>query len=543
VKKTGIYLTSLLLLSSFLAAFEPANLEHLGEKLKQHVKFLGADSLKGRAVGTAGEQKAAEYIATQLEKAGALPAAADDSFFQPFPLHSSRPLSSSQLSIFYNNDEKFLLLDQDYLLYSSGAQTFIPKPIPIVFAGHGIVAPEYDYNDYNNLDVRDKIVVFLAGEPISDDPDYFHGSLRTIYSNLETKNRIAIARGARGTILLPNIYDSYDPAWQHRLVEYSFDAVTLPYKVSQNFSLILNPKAAFILFEGSGHTLEEIYNLYLEHRLGSFALQTRLSFRGQFQEHDFFSQNVIAKISGTRRRPAKKSIVLVAHYDHLGVGKSVKNDSIYNGVVDNALGVAAVLTLAELLKTHPLKHSVLFLLVSGEEKGVLGSKYYIQHPVVPHYQTLCAVNIDGLAIFDRFQSIVGIGGELSTLGEILLKTAHSNGLFMDSIASQFLSDESFIRSDQIAFARAGIPSVLVMDGLEYENYNRDEALQKHIAWMRDHYHMPFDDLYQPINWQAAAQHVELLFRFLQTIDHSATPVWYPGTMFKNARLQSIAEKR
>ncbi len=272
----------------------------------------------------------------------------------------------------------------------------------------------------------------------------------------------------------------------------------------------------------------------------------RLSFRGNFSEREFWGRNVIGILPGKHPEMKDSYVIVTAHYDHLGIGEPVKGDSIYNGVFDNAAGVSACLEMARVVseENRPPQRSILFIFVTGEEQGVLGSRYYIDHPIVPLYKSVAAINIDGLAFFDTFNDIVGIGSELSTLGKRLEAVASGLNLKVSSIPSQFLRTESFARSDQIAFAQAGIPSLLTMDGLDYRHMTRDQALDKTLHWMKNVYHTPFDDLSQSMNVQAAVQHTRLLTALIWTLaDHPDRPQWKSGSPFLNAQLQNQAEKR
>ncbi len=512
------------------------------ENIRQHTATLGSDFFRGRATGTRGEQLAAEYIRDELKKAGVEPGLRQN-YFQHIPLHGSTPLPSSVLTLYLQDRELPFRLGDDYVLYNSGEQTFVPKPLPLVFVGYGIVAPEFDYNDYQSIDVQEKIVVFLAGEPASDDPDYFHGASPTIYSYAEAKERLAISRGARGSILIPNPQEMFND-WESRQRQFSFEDVTLAYSVTGHLSLMMNPLSAELLFEQAPYSFQQTLDMHNQRSIKSFDLNSKLSFRGQFNERDFLSQNVIGRISGTDHHLNDTYVLVTAHYDHLGIGTPVDGDSIYNGVVDNAIGVAAVLEMARVLQTFPPKRSVLFLFVTGEEKGVLGSTYYIDNPVVPHYKSVAHLNVDGLAIFDTFRDIIGFGSEYSTLGTSLERIAEQLGLYVGSLPQRFSRLESFARSDQIVFAKVGIPAILIMDGVDYEHMAPSMGGKQHLSWMQTYYHSPFDDLNQPLHWKATLQHCRVLCAFALEIANNPTPpAWLPGTSYATARLQSIAEKR
>jgi hypothetical protein len=460
-------------------------------------------------------------------------------------MHGSIPLPESELLLISNGKPQRLELDQDYLLYKSGAQTFIPQPAQSVFVGYGIIAPEFDYNDYQNLDVSGKIVVLLSGEPFSTDPNYFDGINPSIYSYPESKQRIAISRGALGSIIIPNPNQStkdWDD-WQH---EFAFEDINLAYSVTGQLSLMLNPRKAPLLFRNSPVSFTELVEQEANHSLKSFALETKFSFWGEFISRDFLGKNVVGLLEGTDPFLKNSYVLLSAHFDHLGVGPKTKNDSIYNGVFDNAVGVAALLEITRVLTSSPekTKRSIIFLFVTGEEKGLLGSTYYTDHPLRPLYKTIANINIDGIAMFDTFNEIVGIGAELSTLESMLEDVSVKLGLAVSSNYLEFYGAEAFYRSDQIAFAKAGIPSILISEGISYKNITHEEGIKLHQNWFEKIYHSPFDDLNQPMNFDAVLQHCNLLLSFCKYLsNHSKEPQWKPGTHYTNARLRSIAEKR
>jgi Zn-dependent M28 family amino/carboxypeptidase len=533
--------------SEHLNATARAALGHISaQSLYRHLAVLGSDSLEGRGTGTRGGELAAAYITKELRKCGIKPAGDGDSYYQQIPLHGSKPLASSSFQFFTPNGQFQLALTSDYLLYNTGAQTFIPKPAPLMFVGYGIAAPEFAYNDYQALNVEGKIVVFLSGEPASADPSYFDGALPTLHSFPEIKQKIALARGAAGSIMIPTPQSGPGGDWRYWQQEFAFEDVSLPYFVAGNLSVVMNPQAAQRLFNDAPYSLQQIFAMAATNSLRSFQLPALATFRGSFQQRDFLAANVIGMLEGSDPELKNSYVVVSAHYDHLGIGPAVAADSIYNGVFDNAAGVAAVLEMAKAFAAMPEKpkRSLIFLFTTGEEKGLLGSTYYVENPVVPLYKTIANLNVDGLAMFDTFNDVVGVGAELSTLDELLQQVARELDLSVSPIPAPFANSPAFARSDQIAFAKAGIPALLIMEGTNYRNTPREVGLRRLIEWGRRIYHTPFDDLAQPINLKAAQQHSQILFAFCCMLANvNAAPQWKKGAPYINPRLQSIAEKR
>lgn len=546
-----LLLISKILLLFFTVGLYAQNLESgmeiiSAKELKKHLKYLGSDLFAGRGTGELGGELAAKYLALQFKEIGLEPIGDNNTYYQYVPLHGSKAEKSSELYVYSDGNNFRLNLEKDFLMLNTGEQTYLPLPVPLVFVGYGIIAPEYDYNDYQSIDVEGKVAVMLAGEPTSDRKNFFDGKASTVYSYPESKERLAISRGARGIIIIPNPLDHDFKPWEQLKIQYSFEDVKLAYSITNNFSVILNHKIAGILFKDSEANFKEIIKMHAENKIRSFPLKTKLSFKGEFEKRDFVSPNLVGLIRGSDKDLRDEYLIISAHYDHLGIGMPQKGDSVYNGVLDNAIGTSAVLEIAKGLKKIEgnLKRSVLFLLVTGEEKGLLGSQYYLDHPLVPLYKTIANINIDGLAFIDDFNSIIGIGNEFSTLEEFFRITAYQMNLKITDVPPQFKNWEAFNRSDQIAFAKAGIPSILTLDGPDYVSYKREEAINKIIYYNQQIYHSPFDDLNIKIDDNASKKHMEFIFRMsYDLLQSDEKPEWNEGVPFINARLRSIAEKR
>lgn len=511
------------------------------------VEFLGADELRGRATGTPGADRAAADLARRLQADGLEPLGDDGGWFQRFPLHGARPRRECRLDLRDAHGRRALALGEDYVLVSTGEGTHLPKWTPMVFAGYGVVAPEYDYDDYGSVDVRGKIVVLLPGEPwAAGEPGYFEGDRPTRHSLPEWKRRQALARGACGTVTLPLPREEPFVRWVDRQRIYAFENVVQLIDLPRSFDAIVTEELAEWLLEGSPHSLGQVLDMDARGAMRSFLLDRELRFEGSFQERDFMAANVVGGIRGSDPLLRDEWVLVSAHYDHLGLGLPVRGDSLYNGVVDNAIGCAATLEIARVLAgvDPPPRRSVAFLFTVGEEKGLLGARRWCEQPAFPLSATIANVNVDGLAIFDRFRQVVGVGAELSTLGRHLDGVAAALDLEAVPVPAVFSRADVFWRSDQLAFARAGIPSILVMEGLEYEHLSRIEGVQSFIAWGQQRYHLPSDDLSQPIDREAAVQHTQVLLALVGALgDTFAPPQWRRSSPYASARLRSLAEGR
>jgi len=315
---------------------------------------------------------------------------------------------------------------------------------------------------------------------------------------------------------------------------------------STTFDIIINPNIADILFTGSNFSLDEILQMKLTHKLTTFPLHGKLTFQGKVKQRDFVSPNIIGILEGQEPDLKDSYVLVTAHYDHLGIGPAVKGDSIYNGVSDNAAGVSALLELARVFSAPDIyrKRSVIFALLTCEEFGMLGSEYYIQNPVEPLYKTIANINIDGIASFDNFKSIVVLGKEFSSLSSLVYNVANRQGLRIEEIPKEFRSDNSFAKSDQFNFAKAGIPSALILDGIDFENLKPEEGIKRFLDYSINIYHSPFDDLNQSINFDASMQHIKLLYEVInELVNSEKEPEWNDNSPFKHARILSKAKRK
>ncbi|MGH1362547.1 MAG: M28 family peptidase [Calditrichia bacterium] len=533
-------LVFILVSASLMSGKEPSGLSI--PLFRQHLDVLGSDRLNGRGTGTEGELMAARYIAQMLRNSGVKAGVGDDNYFQLIPMQGSRISAESKLTVHFSDIKVDLLLQKDYLVDNAGGLDFFAQPVEMVFVGYGIVAPEFDYSDYQGIDIRGKIAVYLDGEPESDDESFFFGNMRTIYSYPEAKQRIAQSRGALATILIPAKSDEQNWAkWQR---SFGFEEVKLAYSAAEILSLIVPANVAGTFFREAGFSLQEAFDFKARGDMRSFPLNSSLHFSGEFSRREFNARNVAGMIPGRNSRLRDEFLLLSAHYDHLGVGSAIDGDSIYNGVFDNAAGVAAVLELARLFAENPPEKSVLFLFVTGEERGLLGSSYYVDHPIVPLFKTIANVNVDGISMFEQLREVLGVGSGLSSLSDYLMASAHAMDMSVGSIPDGFSILENFARSDQISFARAGVPAILVVEGNKYVSTPDVDAVRRMQTWAQTIYHTPFDDLSQSVNYAAVEQHVLLLEHLCRALTNSKEPiVWNSDVRYRVERYRTRAERR
>ncbi len=541
-----------LIIISFTYSNElPKNLQQLIQsidtnKINEYINYLASDQLEGRGTGAIGGELAAKYLAEQFRKLNVKPAGSLNSYFQYIPMISSKLTEESSLKIYIDDIEYELEAKRDYFTFRTGEQTFLPKPVPLVFAGYCIVAPEYDYNDFQKIDVEGKIVICIGGEPKSNDPKFFNGPNFTIHSLPEKKYLNALSRGAKGFIYIPNFPDDLYFSWKSISKTHAFEDISLAYTPASNFGIILDPDIADILFENTPYTFNEIKNLHNNNKIYSFDLKVLLSFSGKFIERTFVASNIIGIIEGKGKSAKNEYIIVSAHYDHLGIGPAINGDSIYNGALDNAIGVAALLEIARLLNQiqDKIQRTIIFILLTGEEKGLLGSTYYIDHPIVPLHKTIANINIDGISFIDEVNSFIAIGKEYSNLGKILENILKSLNLNLTDLPSEYIQSISFLQSDHYAFAKAGIPSILIIESTDYKNIDHKIGFEKFYNYVTNIYHSPKDDLNQQINYNAVTQHIKVILSLIYYLATDNTKIeWFQDSPFLKYRLRTRAENK
>lgn len=509
-------------------------------KFNTYYHKLANDEFEGRGVGSRGCKSAANYLSKSATKIGLTPIGQNGTFFQPVPMHSSLALPESDLTLHFPDTTLRLELFSDYFIFNTARNYLIPKPLDIVFVAYGITAPEYNYDDYAGLDVAGKIVMFIGGEPNDPSSSIFNGQARSVYSYRETKQRIAMSHGAVACIYIPTAEEYSELWWSSIRNSFEFEYTTLSYSAGENLFLFLNPTILDNILSVNGSSIHKLHEQAAKNKLKSMKLKTKLNFKGQYRNRDFLSQNVIGMIKGNDDSLANEYIIISAHYDHLGIGTAIDGDSIYNGALDNAMGCAAIMELSRrLVANKPNRRSIVFVWLTGEESGLLGSRYYCDYPIVPLSKTIANINVDGLAFIDKFRSIIPIGGNYSNIGDIIKNTADSMGIIVEGFPDGFQEDEAFSRSDQVAFANAGIPSVLIMDGVNYENITEEQGLFILQDYLKNVYHTPFDDLNFPVNYNAIEQHIEILYELIINMANTDNiPQWNKDSEYYQRAMQN-----
>jgi Zn-dependent M28 family amino/carboxypeptidase len=516
------------LVASLLAA-QPAPKPFDGQTWWNHVKVLADDNMEGRETGSAGLRKAQAYIVAQLTQAGLQPAGTQG-FYQPVKL-IQREIDEKGSSVALVRDGKAepLVLGEDAFFNTRVELAAGEVTAPLVFAGYGLRIPEKGFDDFAGLDLHGKVVVFLAGSP-ADVP----GPLSAHYQTPGERWKALKAAGAIGVVSIPNPA-SMDIPWSRMSLNRAHPSMDLAAPefnetAGLEMSLLFNPAQAEKLFAGSGHTFAEIAALGKDRKpLPRFPLTAALKAHASVKRTEVESANVVAKLPGTD--PALKSevVVLSAHVDHVGIGAPIDGDRIYNGAMDDGSGSALLLDLGTHLAAASEKprRSILFLFVTAEEKGLLGSKYFAAHPTVDAKAIVADVNVDMFLPIVPLKVLKVEGLAESDLGDRAAAIAQSLGV--KPIADPEPLRNGFIRSDQYSFIRHGVPA-LKMD-VGFELGTPEQKIFK--DWLTKRYHAPSDDLSQPVDLGAAALYEEITRRLLLDVANTdKRPAWKPDSFFR-----------
>ena len=500
-----------------------------GDSWWAHVKVLADDNMEGRETGSEGLRKAEAYAADQLAKAGLQPAGTKG-FYQAIKFVQRQiDEKNSSAALVRNGKAEPLTLGEDAYFGTRVEASEGEVTAPLVFVGNGLKVPEKNYDDLAGLDLRRKIVVYLAGSP-----DEIPGALAAHFGSLAERWKTLRSAGVIGVIAIPNPA-SMDIPWSRMSLNRAHPSMDLAdpefNEISGlQLSLTFNPANAEKLFAGSGHTFAEIAALGKDRKvLPHFPLAVSLKARATIKQTQLESANLVAKLPGTDPVLKNEYVVLSAHIDHLGIGEPVNGDRIYNGAMDDGSGTALVLDMAENFKAHPerLRRSILFVLVTAEEKGLLGSKYFVAHPTVETKSMVADINIDMFLPILPPKVLRTQGLEESDLGDWAATIEKS--LDVRPIPDLEPQRNLFVRSDQYNFIRHGIPAIK----LDYSAEPGTPEAKVFKDWLTQRYHAPSDDLNQPVDLRAAAVYEEIVRQLMmQVANADARPAWKPDSFFR-----------
>lgn len=515
------------------------------QNVKAHMAFLASDLLQGREAGSPGFDIAANYVASQFAQLGLKPAGADGTYFQAVPMIAVRPADEGRFVVKdADGAEVPLVFGQDVMVGRPVGPAERKVSAPLVFVGFGVVAPEHRRDDYRGLNVKGKIVVVLNGAPAS-----FQTEERAYYANGRTKRAQAAAHGAVGMISLSLPSDERRRAFAEGRRSWQSWAMTWrrpdgsPNDVAVNTPQLgaVSVQGAEKLFAGARKTYAEVAEA-AEKPKGDpprFPLATALDVTLRTESKVIESRNVAGLIEGSDPRLKDEVVVLSAHLDHIGVTPPVKDDGINNGALDNAAGVATTLEVARtfLESGQRPRRSILFLTVTGEEKGLLGAEYFARNPTVGRDNIVANVDLDMPILFYDFTDVIAFGSDRSGIGPAVRRAAARMGV---TLSPDPLPEEGlFTRSDHYRFVEVGVPSVFLMTGFQ----NGGE--EKFRGFLSGCYHRPCDDLSQPIDYAAGAKFAALNYEITRELaDGDVRPLWNKGDFFggKFAPPQLIADR-
>jgi len=508
------------------------------ERIKAAVAFLASDRLEGRGPGTRGEFLTTEYLADEFKKAGLKPLGNRGTYFQPVPLVRvvTDPKSTLQA---VKGDTVLSIPCEEGFSGTSQTQTALEAfDAEAVFVGHGITAPEFGWDDYQDVDVKGKVVVLFTNEPPSTDPKFFGGTALTYYGRWTFKFEEAARRGAKACFIIHT----------RETAGYPY-AVVRPLDGAQ---LIRDPRQPALAFAGwlaidagekllnlSGRTVEGALKEADTKGFKPYALGVKLKGNMPTRVEKMITNNVVGIAEGSDPALKSEAVIFTAHWDHLGVGRAVLGDAIYNGAADNATGCALLLELARAwcAQTPRPKRSAIFLAVTAEEKGLLGSKYYARQPLVPLGKTALNLNFDMILPLGVPESVVVNGADRTTAWPLVQAAAAKHRLEIEPDQRAHLG--VFYRSDHFSMAQAGVPAFSVATGMKIKGKPKDFASKAMREFNDQAYHSPQDEM-KP-EWDFAG--FVVLARFALDVARDAAnaerlPTWNPGDEFRPAREKS-----
>ena len=505
--------------------------------LSQYLSVIAADSLAGRKPFTSGETKTINYLKNEFEKLGLEPGNGD-SYFQEVPMVEIKSVPEAKMVLKGQSGSLDLTYLTDFVAGSRRLKDQVNiTNSPLVFAGFGIVAPEYGWNDYKDLDVKGKTVVVMINDPGFADATLFKGKNMTYYGRWTYKFEEASRQGATGILIIHDTEPAAYPwsvvrsGWSKSKLNLQSEDNGMNRTVVEGWISLDKAKALFKLAGQSDGLMESAKKKGF--KAVDLGLTTSLAIKNKIKKS--LSYNVLAKVSGDKHRD--EAIIYSAHWDHLGIGEKVKGDSIYNGAVDNATGVASLLELAAAFKKLPKKpgRTILFISYTAEEQGLLGSEYYAKHPVFPLVKTVANINMDMMGIAGKTKDIVVYGFGQSELEDYASTSAKKQGRVVvpDPVPSSGL----YYRSDHFNLAKVGVPSLFTGSGVDNVKNGRAWGLKQVADFTKFRYHSPQDN-FDANTWDLSGivEDVRLVFDLGYRLSNEASyPKWKEGSEFKSIR--------
>jgi Zn-dependent M28 family amino/carboxypeptidase len=514
--------------------------------LLAHIKVLASDEFEGRAPGTKGEELSVKYISDEFKKIGLKPGNPDGTYTQEVPLAGIN--SEPRMSFTIGDKTIDLKYLDDFVASSARLQPEIKvDKSDVVFVGYGIVAPEYGWDDYKDVDVRGKTLLMLIGDPpIPDSKDpskldekMFKGKAMTYYGRWTYKYEIAAQKGAVAAII---VHETQPAAYPWQVVRSSWGKENFELdNPNKNMDAVsarswITLDVAKKIVADCGQDFDALKKTAIAKDFRPIALTAKANIQIKQQIREFKSHNVIGTLEGSDPKLRDEHVIYTAHWDHLGRHPELQGDQIFNGAIDNASGVASVIQIAAaFMKVNPPpKRSVLFMATTAEEAGLLGAKFYAEHPLYPLEKMLADINIDGVNPWGKTHDLEDLTNVNSTLDDLLGRAAARQGRVMKPNSEP--EKGGFYRVDSFEFAKAGVPVLHAARGIEIIGKPPEYGKQKRDEFVAKHYHQPSDEVDPGWDLSGAVQDVQLLFEVgYQVANGDKFPEWKAGSEFKAKR--------
>ncbi|HEU0013275.1 MAG TPA: M28 family peptidase [Longimicrobium sp.] len=505
-------------------------------EIDAHLRFLSSDLLEGRAPATRGGRLTAEYIASQLRESGVEPGVGD-SYFQRVPIDIVGADPATIRVAAGGRATRTLRYPEDVVVWAGSAAESSAADAEIVFVGYGSAAPEYRWDDFKGVDVRGKVLMVLVNDPPApaNEPNHFGGRAMTYYGRWTYKFEEAERRGAAGMLIVHTTEAAGYP-WHTVVGSWAKEQRMLPRDANLPAPLAfrgwITDSIAGVLLRDAGLDLAELRRRATQRtfRPVPTGITLNAAFRNRVQHLE--SENVVGVVRGSDPALAGQYVAFSGHWDHLGIGPAVRGDSIYNGALDNASGIADLLAMARVASQGPRpKRSLLFVFVTAEESGLLGSEFFARNPTVPIASIVANLNIDGGNILGRSTDFRLLGENKSTLGPLFQRLIAPRGWVTSP--DEHPERGYFYRSDHFSFAKAGIPAVSIAAGTRYEGRPPEWGLQQEEQYTANCYHQPCDEYRADLDLRGAAQLAELVLDFALALANADTlPEWNADAEFR-----------
>lgn len=542
MKKTTIIFMGIIISSLFFSCSDYKNAESTinAEDMTRIVSEFASDEYQGRKPFTIGEEKAVAFLEREYKRIGLKPAN-NGSYIQEVPMVEVTDIPNERMKIKLRNAIIELKYKDDFVAFSKQLVDEIKiKNSSLIFAGYGIVAPEYNWNDYKGINVKGKTVVVLVNDPGfgTDNKDFFKGNEMTYYGRWTYKFEEAARQGAKG-ILIIHEAKSAGYAWSVVLNGAIQPKLYLQTE-DNNMSMCalegwLTLNAANELFSLAGYNLSELKEKAKKPGFKAINIRSRLNINIQSSHKLATSKNVIGILPGKDR--ADEVIIYSAHWDHLGIGPVVNGDSIYNGAVDNGTSISWMLEIAEAFASLKKQQSrtIMFLAPTSEEQGLLGSKYYTEHPLFPLNKTVANINNDLMLPYGANKDVMITGYGQSELEDYVAKFAKKYDRYI--MPDPNPQTGMYYRADHFSFARVGVPALFARGNCDSRKHGKEWSLRKEKEWIKNNYHKQTDQ-YKPETWnfEGIVEDAQLFFRIGYELSKEKTfPKWKPGSEFKEIR--------